>query len=202
MCLLIMMRRVALLVTAVAFVVKASDLTERQNPSFVSVLPTKATDSPIIIVTTTATATPNVRTTTIAPAPQPTTTIATQPPQQSSDGNTGPLAIPSPTASSAARPTAAEAFVGPYFGGAPLSNPDIPIISIFLNLFLLGAIVNAVFFRLNARSSKRSPKDLVSGLIVFFCLVRVAACALRLVWIAASASTAIIWLATISDNAG
>lgn len=200
-----MMRRVALLVTAVAYAAKASDLTERQNPSFVSVLPTKATESPVVIVTTTATATPVLQTTTIAAAPRPPqTTLSTNtqpPPLRPSDG----VPSSSPTAANdnaGPSTTVDSALVGPYFGGVPSNNPDIPIISVFLNLFLLGAIVNAVFYRLNARASKRSPRDMISGLMVVFCLARMIACALRLAWIAASTSPAVIFLAMVSDNAG
>ncbi|KAI9794354.1 MAG: hypothetical protein M1816_005423 [Peltula sp. TS41687] len=64
-------------------------------------------------------------------------------------------------------------------GGLPNILTDIPITTIFLFLFLLGAITHMTIFQLNKR---RGHKFLLSGMLFGFCMARQATCALRIAW--------------------
>lgn len=182
-----------------AITVDASHLHQRQNPGFITTLPTLGSGS-VIVVTTTVSAT---RSATQLP-PQITTTSNS--PTRPSPSSTGLSLPPSPTseASTAIATTTAivNAVQGPYFGGVPGHNVDFPVTSVFLIAFLLGAIINAIFYRRNLNRLKRAPKDVVSGLIMIFCLSRVISCILRNVWSAAGTTSVAIFLALVSENIG
>ena len=64
-------------------------------------------------------------------------------------------------------------------GGRPSTNVDVPITSIFLVLFLCGAIAHMTIFQLNRR---KGHKFLMSGMMFGFCMMRVVTCIMRIVW--------------------
>lgn len=182
-------RRHVLLVLAVALatIVNASHLHQRQNPGFITNLPTLSPSSVVVI------------TTTVSP-----TNFATPQPTQVTGSLNAPVrpTPPPPLPTSAETTTLVNAVQGPYFGGIPGPSIDIPVTSVFLILFLLGGLTNAFFYRRNLNRSKRAPKDVVSGLVMLFCLSRVVSCTLRNVWAVTSTTTVAIFLALVSDNAG
>lgn len=215
-------RRIAFF-AATAYLAQASDLEERQNPGFITALPTLASAT-IVVVTTTASQSTAQLTTSSPPSPplppNQQTTVPSPLPLTSTPGSTiGTIASTAvstavSTASSTASSTTAsgtavlglatsvDAAQGPYFGGIPVTKPDVPIIAILLNLFLLGAVVHGVFYRLDLKRSGRAPKGIFPGLLLCFCLMRVLACTFRLAWVASSTSAAVIFLALILDQAG
>lgn len=185
--------KLALAVAAFAGIVNASIVEERQNPGFITTLPTVGptfplTRSPVAPITTTAAAT-NL--------PLPITTTANPPLQ------TTPLpssALP-PTNSATPILTVNE-LQGPFFGGVPDKTVDIPLTSTFLILFLLGGIINATIYRSKLGLCKRTVKDPISGLVGLFCLARVLSCLLRNIWAVSLTSNGAIFLALVSENAG
>ncbi|KAI9051645.1 hypothetical protein LZ554_004687 [Drepanopeziza brunnea f. sp. 'monogermtubi'] len=64
-------------------------------------------------------------------------------------------------------------------GLIPTKSLDDPITSVFLALFLVGAIAHLVILRVNLRRGK---KFLMSGLLFGFCMARIVTCTMRLVW--------------------
>jgi len=74
---------------------------------------------------------------------------------------------------------------GPYpptnagLGGSPTTGLDDPITSIFLVLFLIGAITHMTIFQVNKR---RGHKFIMSGMTFGFCMARITTCTMRLVW--------------------
>lgn len=64
-------------------------------------------------------------------------------------------------------------------GGIPTNKVDVPIISIFLVLFMLGAIAHMTILQLNLR---RGHKFIMSGMIFGFCMARITTCVMRIVW--------------------
>ncbi|KAL2416777.1 hypothetical protein ABEF95_001131 [Exophiala dermatitidis] len=64
-------------------------------------------------------------------------------------------------------------------GGVPTVGVDVPICSVFLFLFALGAAGNMTILLLNR---KRGHKFLMSGLMFGFCMARITAMVLRIVW--------------------
>lgn len=74
---------------------------------------------------------------------------------------------------------------GPYppttagLGGVPTRNLDDPITAVFLILFVLGAIAHMTILQVNLRRGK---KFIISGMLFGFCMARITATTLRLVW--------------------
>lgn len=64
-------------------------------------------------------------------------------------------------------------------GGAPKPIPDIPIASVFLVLFVVGAICHMTILRYNLA---RGHKFIMSGIIFGFCMARISAMCLRIAW--------------------
>ena len=64
-------------------------------------------------------------------------------------------------------------------GGLPSVDVDVPICTVFLVLFILGAISHMFLFKTN---SKRGHKFLMSGMLFGFCMARIMSCILRIVW--------------------
>ena len=64
-------------------------------------------------------------------------------------------------------------------GGSPTKTLDDPITAVFLFLFLLGAIAHMTILQINQRRGK---KFLMSGMLFGFCMARITACVMRLVW--------------------
>ncbi|KAL3427417.1 hypothetical protein PVAG01_00926 [Phlyctema vagabunda] len=74
---------------------------------------------------------------------------------------------------------------GPYLpptaglGGRPNKSVDVPITSVFLVLFICGAVTHMTIFQMNKR---RGHKFILNGLMFGFCMARTVACTMRLVW--------------------
>jgi len=74
---------------------------------------------------------------------------------------------------------------GPYlphtaqFGGVPTTNLDVPICAVFLALFVCGAVINMAIFQINR---KHGYKFFFSGLLFGFCMARIVAVSMRIVW--------------------
>lgn len=64
-------------------------------------------------------------------------------------------------------------------GGIPTNKADVPIVSIFLVLFMLGAIAHMTILQLNLR---RGHKFIMSGMMFGFCMARITTCVMRIVW--------------------
>jgi hypothetical protein len=84
-------------------------------------------------------------------------------------------------------------------GGLPTIGIDVPITSVFLFLFLLGAITNMTILQLNRR---RGHKFLASGALFGFCMARIVTCTMRLVWATHPTSVQIAIAANVFVNAG
>ena len=87
---------------------------------------------------------------------------------------------------------------GPFLGGVPTSAVDVPVASIFLILFGLGALTHISIYRAN---SKRNHKFLLSDLIFDFCMVRVVTCVFRIIW-AFIGPRGVVLAANIFENGG
>ncbi|KAI9745747.1 MAG: hypothetical protein M1818_001283 [Claussenomyces sp. TS43310] len=94
---------------------------------------------------------------------------------------------------------------GPYasrvaaVGGLPNRTVDVPITSVFLVLFIIGAASHMTILQLNLR---RSHKFLASGGMFGFCFSRVITCTLRLAWATHPTNISLAIAATIFVNAG
>lgn len=64
-------------------------------------------------------------------------------------------------------------------GGSPTKTLDDPITSIFLVLFVIGAVVHMTILQVNL---KRGHKFAMSGMLFGFCMARITTCTMRLVW--------------------
>ena len=64
-------------------------------------------------------------------------------------------------------------------GGIPTVNVDVPICTVFLFLFIIGAAGHMTILQLNRR---KGHKFLISGLLFGFCMARIAAQVMRIVW--------------------
>jgi hypothetical protein len=64
-------------------------------------------------------------------------------------------------------------------GGRPTLGVDVPITSVFLFLFIIGAAGHMTIFQINRR---RGHKFIMSALTFGFCMARILACTLRIVW--------------------
>ena len=74
---------------------------------------------------------------------------------------------------------------GPYpsmkaaLGGLPTVGVDVPICSVFLLLFLLGAISHLTIYMMNKR---RGHRFIISGMMFGFCMARIVTQVMRIVW--------------------
>lgn len=64
-------------------------------------------------------------------------------------------------------------------GGIPTVGVDIPITSVFLFLYILGAIAHMYRFRTNRT---RGHNFLISGFVFGFCMARIVTCIIRIAW--------------------
>lgn len=201
--------------------VAAAQLGERQNPAFITALPTVAATT-----LSTSSASPSAI---LEPSPLP------NPPQQpgpiftpnpstievsSSPALIPPAVLPSSTQISSTiapttsfrptttRPTqaaagAVEIIDDHYFGGIPDSSPDVPVTSFFLVLFILGALVYGWLYWKNAKQPIRgSNGDRLSALMICFCLAEALVCVFRLTWASTDMQPVVIFLALVSESAG
>lgn len=202
----------------------AEQLVERQNPAFITALPTVAPTTLLTSSTTPSSILP--------PSPSPN---APNPPQQpapaftpspstiavpSSSALLPPAVLPSsidissttPPATSfrptTTRPTQAEASTveiieDHYFGGIPKPSPDAPVTGIFMGLFVVGALVYGWMYWKNAkRPTRGSNGDKLSALMICFCLAEAMVCAFRLAWASTDMEAVVIFLALVSESIG
>ncbi|TVY67422.1 hypothetical protein LSUE1_G009115 [Lachnellula suecica] len=64
-------------------------------------------------------------------------------------------------------------------GGTPSTDIDAPITAVFLVLFIIGAATHMTILQLNNR---KGHKFILSGMTFGFCMARIMACTMRLVW--------------------
>lgn len=84
-------------------------------------------------------------------------------------------------------------------GGTPTVSVDIPISAVFLVFFICGAAANMTIFQINKR---RGHKFVLSGLCFGFCMARIVANVMRIVWAAYPTNARIAIAASIFANAG
>ncbi|KPM39791.1 hypothetical protein AK830_g6785 [Neonectria ditissima] len=84
-------------------------------------------------------------------------------------------------------------------GGRPTVSVDDPISGVLLGFFVCGAILNMTIFQLNKR---RSHKFVLSGLLFGFCMARITANVLRIVWASNPSNARIAIAAQVFVNAG
>ncbi|OLN93271.1 hypothetical protein CCHL11_08328 [Colletotrichum chlorophyti] len=108
---------------------------------------------------------------------------------QAQDGPTGgplmPLGPPDPAN-------------GPFLGGVPTKNLDLPVTLMFMLMFMLGFYIHLTIFR---RNSKRGHKFLISDLVVDFCAIRTVTCIFRIVW-STMTTRYIVFFAVLFENSG
>ena len=64
-------------------------------------------------------------------------------------------------------------------GGVPTVPVDVPILAVFLFLYIMAAVSNMTILQVNLR---KGHKFLMSGLLFGFCMARTLACIMRIVW--------------------
>ncbi|KAJ4270339.1 hypothetical protein NW762_002018 [Fusarium torreyae] len=84
-------------------------------------------------------------------------------------------------------------------GGRPTPSVDDPISGVILAFFVAGAVLNMTIFQLNRR---RSHKFVLSGLLFGFCMARITANVLRIVWASYPNDTSLAIAAQVFTNAG
>lgn len=84
-------------------------------------------------------------------------------------------------------------------GGVPTVTLDDPIIAVFLFLYVCGAATHMTIFQLN---SKKGHKFIASGALFGFCMARITACVLRLVWSTHTRNIRVVIAANVFINAG
>lgn len=84
-------------------------------------------------------------------------------------------------------------------GGRPTVDVDIPALSVFILLYLIGAIAHQIIFQLNRR---RGHKFLPSLFMFVFCMARIVTCIMRLVWATRPTNVRIAIAAQIFTNLG
>ena len=65
-------------------------------------------------------------------------------------------------------------------GGLPNKSLDVPVTSVFLVLFIIGAVAHMAILQINLR--KHHKKFYFSGMLFGFCMARITAMTMRLVW--------------------
>jgi hypothetical protein len=84
-------------------------------------------------------------------------------------------------------------------GGHPTVDQDIPVCTILIFVYLVGAIANMAIYQLNRR---KGHKFLISWAMFGFCMARVGTCVLRLVWATRPKNPHIAIAAQILTNIG
>ena len=84
-------------------------------------------------------------------------------------------------------------------GGQPTVDVDVPITSVFLFLYILGAVSHMTILQINQR---KGHKFLASGALFGFCMARITTCIMRLVWATHVTSVPIAIAANVFVNAG
>ncbi|CAJ0549271.1 Ff.00g028840.m01.CDS01 [Fusarium sp. VM40] len=84
-------------------------------------------------------------------------------------------------------------------GGRPTTSVDDPISAVLLAFFVAGAALNMTILQLNRR---RSHKFILSGLLFGFCMARITANVLRIVWASYPTNTSVAIAAQVFTNAG
>jgi hypothetical protein len=84
-------------------------------------------------------------------------------------------------------------------GGRPTTAVDVPISSVLLALFLIGAIFNMAVFQINRR---RDHKFLLSFLLFALCMARAVALIMRIVWAERPTNVNIAIAANVFTSAG
>lgn len=84
-------------------------------------------------------------------------------------------------------------------GGIPTVSLDVPITSVFLALFALGAISHMTIFQINRKSGH---KFIMSGAMFGFCMARIIACSLRIVWAAKPTNVSVEIAASLFVSVG
>ena len=64
-------------------------------------------------------------------------------------------------------------------GGLPTTNLDVPICTVFLVLFIIGAVLHMTIFQSN---KKRGHRFIISGMLFGFCMSRIVTMVMRIVW--------------------
>lgn len=84
-------------------------------------------------------------------------------------------------------------------GGRPTTSVDTPISAVLIALFVAGAALNMTIFQLNRR---RSHKFILSALLFGFCMARIIANVLRIVWASNPNDASIAIAASVFTSAG
>ncbi|KAF7561769.1 hypothetical protein G7046_g2379 [Stylonectria norvegica] len=88
---------------------------------------------------------------------------------------------------------------GASLGGRPTTSLDVPICAVLIAFFVGGAVFNMTVFQINRR---RSHKFVLSGLLFGFCMARITANVLRIVWAERPTNVRVAIAASIFTNAG
>ncbi|CAM1511363.1 Fc.00g088760.m01.CDS01 [Cosmosporella sp. VM-42] len=88
---------------------------------------------------------------------------------------------------------------GASLGGLPTTGVDVPICAVLIALFITGAAGHMTVFQLNRR---RSHKFVLSGLVFGFCMARITANVLRIVWATRPTNARVAIAASVFTNAG
>ena len=84
-------------------------------------------------------------------------------------------------------------------GGLPTVRTDVPIASVFLVLFLIGAVTHMAILQVNLR---RKHKFILSGVTFGFCMARITTNAVRIAWASHVANVRLAIAASIFVSAG
>jgi hypothetical protein len=84
-------------------------------------------------------------------------------------------------------------------GGSPTKGVDIPISAVFILLFACAAALNMTIFQINRR---RNHKFIISAVTFGFCMARITANVLRIVWARYPTNARIAIAASVFANAG
>jgi len=84
-------------------------------------------------------------------------------------------------------------------GGMPTIGVDVPICSVFLFLFICGAVCHMTILQINL---KRGHKFIMSGLLFGFCMARIVTMIMRIVWASYPTDIQIAMAANIFSYAG
>jgi len=84
-------------------------------------------------------------------------------------------------------------------GGEPTVTVDVPILAVFIVLYLVSFLSNLTLLR---RNRKRGHNFIISLFLAWFSAARIATCALRIAWAAVKTNVSLIIAAEILVNAG
>lgn len=216
---------IAFVMASLAFeYVGAEQLVERQNPAFITALPTVAATTLATSSTTPLSILPpSPSPNSPNPPQQPAPTFTPSPssvaisssssllppavlPSSAEISSTSPLATsfrPTTTRPTQAAASAVETIEDHYFGGIPKPSPDAVVTGIFMVLFIIGALVYGWMYWKNAkRPTRGSNGDRLSALMICFCLAEALVCVFRIAWASTDMQAAVIFLALVSESIG